>query len=88
MNPKYKLSDASPEEQQKFGEGLNKLLNELSLALSLTINKVPVSIKLENGQVQNVFSDQPIMVIQHKTEEIVAEVVSPYNKDEIPPKTA
>ena len=85
-----KLTDASQEESKKFSEGLTKLLNELSLALSLTINKIPVTIKLENGQVKNVFTDEPSLIIQHKMEvELVEkEIVSPYNKDENPPKTA
>lgn len=77
-----KLSDATIEEEQKFSEGLTKLLEELSLHLSLTINKVPVTIKLEDGSVKNVFSDEPALVIQHKVE-VELEVVSPIQKNDL-----
>jgi hypothetical protein len=83
---KYKLSDASNEEQQKFGEGLNKLLEELSLAFSVVINKVPIIIKLENGQEKNVFADEPSIIIQHKTELVEVEKGSiPSNNPEVNP---
>ena len=66
MDKKFELREASIEDQKAFGEGLNKLLNELSLALSLTINKVAVSIKLENGTTKNVFADEPTIILQKK----------------------
>lgn len=65
---KYKLEDASNEELEVFKKEMDELLAKLSLNLSLVINKKGISIKLENGTVENIFIDQPTLVIQKKVE--------------------
>lgn len=64
---KFELSDATPEDQKAFSEGMEELLNKLSLGISLVINKKNVSIKGEDGKVENGFIDQAVLIIQKKT---------------------
>jgi hypothetical protein len=68
MQNSYKLVDASAEDLAAFKEGVDKLLEELSLNLSLTINKQPLTVKLEDGSSQMAFADQPSMVVQKRIE--------------------
>lgn len=84
-NKKFRLEDCSKEEMQEFKEGMDELLNKLSLKLSLVINKKGMQIKLDNGKVETAFIDQPTLLVQKKIEEVEAEVVtpieSPYNDE-------
>lgn len=75
MEKKYKFSDASLEELQSFKEGMDKLLAELSLGISLVINKKEVVTKLENGSTDRFFVDQPSLMIQKKVEKVETEIV-------------
>lgn len=83
MDKQYKLEDASQEEMQKFKDGMDELLNKLSLNLSLIINKKALSMKMEDGKVDNVFIDQPTLLIQKKVEIAESEIVNPTQKDDI-----
>lgn len=79
MEKKYKLVDASVEDQKAFRDGLNEVLNKLGLAITQVINKKPVTSKLENGTTETFYVDYPILLIQKKIEEVEAEVIK---KDE------
>ena len=45
MSKKFELKEALPEDQLAFKQGLEELLNKLSLNLVINIMKVPVGIK-------------------------------------------
>lgn len=68
MEQKFKLIDASNEELATFKKEMDKLLVKLSLNLNLVINKKPIAITLDDGRVENVFIDQPVLLIQKKIE--------------------
>jgi hypothetical protein len=75
MDKKYDLKDSSIEDQKAFKQGLEELLTKLSLNLSVNIIKVPISIKLEDGTIKNVFADEPTILLQKKVE--IAEPEAP-----------
>lgn len=85
---KYILQDATIEDQELFKNGLNELLDKNSLALSLTINKRPITVKLEDGNSVVTFTDEPSIIIQKKVivPEVEKDVKSPlsdeFNKNE------
>lgn len=83
MEKKYRYEDASVEDQKAFKEGVDKLLNELSLAMDIGITKTRVSSKQEDGQVSVGFVDVPVLILNKKIEEVEAEVVSPIQQDEL-----
>lgn len=64
---KFELADASAEDTKAFTEGIDALLAKLSLGISLVINKKGISVKNDDGKVENVFVDQPTLLIQKKT---------------------
>lgn len=66
MKEKFNLVDCSTEDQLAFKQGLEELLNKLSLNLVVNIIKVPVGIKLEDGTTKNVFADEPTILLQKK----------------------
>lgn len=76
---KYTLSDASIEDQKAFAEGLKELTDKLSLSVVNIVNKKAVSIKLENGETENVFVDYPALIIQKKT--LKEGIVSPLSEE-------
>lgn len=63
---KFNLTDCSQEDQLAFKQGLEELLNKLSLNLSVNIIKSAVGIKLEDGTIKNVFADEPTFLLQKK----------------------
>jgi hypothetical protein len=63
-----KLEEATTEDQLAFKTGLEKLLKDLSLNLTVNIVKVPIGVKLEDGSVKNVFADEPSFLLQKKVE--------------------
>jgi len=84
---KFQLSDASPEDVTAFQKGMDELLEKLSLAVTLVINKRGVSIKLENGEIVNSFVDQPTLLVQKKTEvEVLKTEPIPSTDPEINPQ--
>lgn len=81
MEKKYKMVDASPEENQKFAEAFSALLKTFpDLSVTTNIVKKSVTIKLDDGKQETVFFDFPTLLIQKKVEIVEAEVV----KDAIP----
>lgn len=88
MEKKYKLSDASLEELEAFKQAMDKILSDLSLAISLSINKKEISIKKEDGTIEKVFADYPSFLIQKKIEVeepkvLKDELISPIQYDDI-----
>ena len=87
MDKQYKFSPASVEDQKAFDKGMKKLANELSLEVSLTINKPVINIKDEDGTSKAGFIDVPSYVLQKKTEIVVAEKTSePVEEPIVEPK--
>jgi len=69
----YILEEVSSEDQLAFKNGVDELLEKLSLQLNLIINKRPITIKQEDGTSVVTFTDEPSLVLQKKV--IVPEVV-------------
>ena len=63
---KFSLEEASLTDQQAFKDGLKELLDKLELNLVINIIKTPVGIKMEDGSVKNVFTDEPTIILQKK----------------------
>lgn len=92
----FSYSDASAEEKKAFTDGMDELLNKLSLSINLVINKKGISIKGDNGQVEVGFMDQPMLLLQKKTPapnapvikdaEIVSPLSDEMNGNEVSPK--
>ena len=76
MDKKYRIEEASADDQKAFNDGLNKLLAELSLTATLAIVKKGIAVKNEKGETENVFGDQPTLILQKRIEEVVAEKTS------------
>jgi hypothetical protein len=83
MENKFKLSDPSVEEVDEFKKKVEEVLKKLSLVLNLEVVKVPVSNKLENGQVNVGFMDIAQMKLQKRVEQVEAEIVSPIQVEDI-----
>lgn len=90
MEKKYKLVDASPEENQKFADAFSALLKSFpDLNVITNIVKKSINVKMDNGQTEIVFFDSPTLLIQKKVEvletEVVKEeaVISPIQSDDL-----
>ena len=68
MDKKFRVEDATTDDQKAFSEGLNKLLTELSLTFILVVNKLPLNVKNADGTSKNVFVDEPMLLLQKKIE--------------------
>ncbi len=84
-NKKFRLEDASAEDNKKFAEAFSALLKTFpNLQISTNIVKKPISIKMDDGKVENVFFDSPTLLIQKKVEIVEAEKVTVTEDGAIP----
>lgn len=81
---KFKLVDATPEENQKFADEFSALLKKFpELNITTNIVKKSMTIKLEDGKQEIVYVDFPTILIQKKIEIVETEVT----KEESIPST-
>ena len=82
MEKKYTYSEPSLEDQQAFKAGLEELCNKLSLSFNQGINKVPIVVKDTQGQPKNIFAEEPVILLQKRTE-VPEEVVPNTSEPEV-----
>lgn len=84
MEKKFKLVDASLEENQKFAEAFSALLKTFpELSVTTNVVKKMISMKMEDESIQNLYMDFPTLLIQKKIEEVDGEIISPIQKDDL-----
>lgn len=76
-NKKFRLIDASDEENKKFAEAFSALLKTFpDLQITTNIVKKMITMKMEDGSMQQLFMDSPTLLIQKKVEIVEGAVES------------
>jgi hypothetical protein len=60
------LKEATTSDQEAFKKGLEELLTNLSLQLSLSIVATPIGIKTPTGENKVAFANEPTIILQKK----------------------